>query len=200
MKQRAMFEAALGLINHILELPPNNPSSAHKPWQNLDPMLGEILSATKIDAVRHVCMTKLIVSLKAAASELIQSLLNSKQGGSLRGDWVRFTERDFIKLKDELLALREFFVGEADFLRFVCLRTQLKKLGEIDPEKLFKELREAGAISERTLVLLMAQPSSWRKLLKDREFSEQLVRIAGWLLDLQETRMGQIGNVRKTQQ
>ncbi len=199
MKQGTTFETVLEAVDRILELSPSDPSSARELWQRLDPMLEGVLGATKIDAACHARMTKLMTSLRTAASKLIQSLLNSRRGGPLRDDWVRFAERDLIKLKDELLALREFMVEEADFLRLACLRAQLRELSGTDPEKLFEELHGAGAISERTWVLLMAQPGSWRKALKDRELSQQLTRISRWLLDLQETREGRSDGVRETQ-
>lgn len=198
MRQGLTFEMVLAMVDGIIELPPKNPRSAGKLWRKLDPTLELMLGAAELDAAHHARMRELVTLLRAAASELNQSLLNSKQGGALRGDWVRFAERDLVKLKDELLALREFMVEETDFLRFACLRAQLRELGGANPEKLFEELHEAGAISERTWVLLMAQPNSWRKVLKNHELSKQLAQISGWLLDLQETRRERVGKVRKT--
>jgi hypothetical protein len=194
MKRELTFDAVLAAVDGILELP-QDPSDANSLWQRLDPMLDRMLLAAKIDAVRHQRLSELLSIIRAAASELTQSLVNAKRGGYTRDDWMRFAERDLIRLKDELSALREFMIEEADFLRFTCLRTQLEGLGRIKPEKLFEELHEAGAISEHTWALLVAQLNSWRKALKDREISKQLVRISGWLLDLQEARRERILNV-----
>ena len=179
MEQGLTFDAVLAAVESILELPPKDPSAASSLWLKLSPMLDRMLGAAKIDATRHRRLAKVLTPLRTAASGLTQSLINTKRGGPLRGDWVRFAERDLIALKDELLALREFMVEEADFLRFAFLRAQLGELGGVNPEKLFEELHEAGAISERTWVLLMAQPNSWREALKNRELSEQLARISG---------------------
>ena len=187
MKSGLTIDAVLAAVDGILELP-QNPSDASSLWQKLDPMLDEMLVAAKVDPARHWRLSEVLSPLRAAASELARSLSNAKRGGSMRGDWMRFAERDLIRLKDEMLALREFMLGEADFLRLACLRTQLEGLGRINPEKLFEELHEAGAISERTWALLMAQPNSWQKALKDRELSKQLARISEWLFDLQEAR------------
>ncbi len=198
MGKKLTFETVLVAVDKIIELPPKDSRSAGRLWRELDPMVELMLGAAELDAARHTHMRELVVPLRAAASELIQSLLNSRRGGPMHGDWVRFAERDLVKLKDELLALREFMMEETDFLRFACLRAQLRELGGANPEKLFEELHEAGAISERTWVLLMAQPNSWREAVKDRELSGQLARISGWLLDLQETRRGGVGEVRKT--
>jgi len=182
------FEAVLAAVDRLLELPHREVSSAGELWPKLDNMLDGLLGAAKFDAARHGRLADLVSSLKAAAAQFLQSLLNARRGGPLRDDWARLAERDFIKFKDEVLALREFLVGETDFLKFACLRAMLRNLGRIDPEKLFEELREEQAISERTWVLLMAQPNAWRKVLKDREVPGELARISGWLLDLQEAR------------
>lgn len=211
MKQGLNFDAVLAGVDSILELSPKNPSTADLLWRKLDPKLDHMLGAAKIDEARHLRLVKVITSLRTAASGLAQSLINVKRGGPMRGDWLRFAEHDLTVLKDELLALREFMTEEADFLRFACLRAQIGELGGTKPEKLFEELHEAGAISERTWVLLMAQPNSWREALKDRELSKQLTQISAWLLDLQEVRKKREGfeklkltegdpeDVRKTQ-
>lgn len=187
MKSELTFDAVLAAVDGILELP-QKPDEANSHWLKLNQMLDQMLAATKVDSARHRRLSEVLSPLRAAASELARSLSNAKRGGPMRGDWMCFAERDLVRLKDELLALREFMLGEADFLRLACIRTQLEGLGRINPEKLFEELHEAGAISERTWALLMAQPNSWQKALRDRELSRQLARISGWLFDLQEAR------------
>jgi hypothetical protein len=187
MRSELTFDAVLAAVDGILELP-LKPDEANSSWLKLDRMLDRVLEATRVDPARHRHLSEVLSPLRAAASELARSLSNAKRGGPMRGDWMRLAERDLVKLKDELLALREFMVREADFLRLACLRAQLEGLGRINPEKLFEELHEAGAISERTWALLMAHPGSWQKALRDRELSRQLARISGWLFDLQELR------------
>lgn len=198
MGDELTFEAVLTVVDRLLELPPREVSSASEILPKLDNMLDGLLGAAKFDAARHGRLAELVTSLKAAAAQFLQSLLNVRRGGPLRDDWVRLAERDFIKLKDEVLAFREFLVGETDFLKFACMRARLRDLGRINPEKLFEELHEERAISERTWVLLMAQPNAWPKALKDREVSEELARISRWLLDLQEARRERRCLVRKT--
>jgi hypothetical protein len=198
MGNELVFEEVWRAVDRLLKLPPQKMNSTSRLWLKLNNMLDGLLRATKFDAARHERLAELVTSLKAAAVKFLQSLLNARHGGPLRGDWTRFAERDFIKLKDEALALREFLVVEGDFLKFACLRIRLKDLGRIDPEKLFEELREERAISERTWVLLLTQPNAWRKALKDREVSEELARISGWLLDLQEARRERRCLARKT--
>lgn len=187
MRSELTLDAVLAAVDGILELP-LKPDEACSSWLKLDQMLDKMLTATRVDPARHRQLSEVLSPLRAAASELARSLSNAKRGGPMRGDWMRLAERDLVKLKDELLALREFMTREADFLRLACLRAQLKGLGRINPEKLFEELHEAGVLSERTWALLMAHPDSWHKALKNRELSKQLARISGWLFDLQELR------------
>ena len=198
MRDELTFEELLTVVDRFLELPPRDVSSAGGLWPKLDNMLDWILVATKFDAPLHGRFAELVASLKAAATKFLQSLLNARRGDSLRDDWTRFAEHDLIKLKDEVLALREFLVDKADFLKFACLRASLRDLSRVDPEKLFNELHEGRAISERTWVLLMTQPNAWRKALKDRKISEELARISGWFLDLQEARRARKCLVIKT--
>ena len=198
MGDELTFEAVLTAVDRLLDVSPREMSSGGEFWPKLDNMLDGILGATKFDTARHGRLAELVASLKAAAAQFLQSLLNVGRGGSLRDDWARFADRDLLKLKDEALALREFLVGEADFLKFACLRASLRDLGRIDPEKLFEELHEERAISERTWVILMSQPNAWRKALKNREVSGELARISSWLLDLQEARRERRCLVRMT--
>jgi len=198
MRDELTFEELLTVVDRFLELPPRDVSSAGGLWPKLDNMLDWILVATKFDAPLHGRFAELVASLKAAAAKFLQSLLNARRDDSLRDDWTRFAEHDLIKLKDEVLALREFLVDKADFLKFACLRASLRDLSRVDPEKLFNELHEGRAISERTWVLLMTQPNAWRKALKDRKISEELARISGWFLDLQEARRARKCLVIKT--
>ncbi len=198
MRDELTFESFLAAVNRFLELPLKDVSSAGGLWPKLDNMLDWALGAIKFDTPHHLRLAKLVSSLKAAATKFLQSLLNAKRGGYLRDDWTRFAELDFIKLKDEVLALREFLVDEKDFLKFSFLRARLTTFSKVDPEILFKELHEGQAISERTWVLLMTQPNAWRKALKDRRISDELTRISSWFLDLQETRRARKCLVRKT--
>jgi hypothetical protein len=99
-------------------------------------------------------------------------------------------------MKDELLALKEFLVVEAEFIRFSLDRTQLLLAGRCDPEKLFRELHEAGAVSERTWVLLMSYPGSWKKAVEKPGVAEQLQQISRRLFDLQEVRIEAHGAAR----
>jgi len=188
MGRELTYESILADMDRILGLPQKSLGAAGSMLRKLDQSLERMLDAARIDETLRRSLFKMMAPPKSSAAGLAQSLAKARRGGPMRGDWMRFAERDFAALKDELLALREYLVSEADFLRFACLREQLGELGGSRPEKLFEELHEAGAVSERTWVLLMSQPKSWREALRDREVSKQLAQISAWLLDLQEAR------------
>lgn len=181
-------ESILDMLDKILESPPKNLHKASSRLKKFDRNIERLLDAAKIDENRRKALLGCVAPFRASYSALARSLGNAKRGGKMCSDWMRLAQRDFSVLKDDLLALREQIVGEADFLKFACLREQIGEIGGTDPKKLFEELHEAGAISERTWLLLMTRPGSWRDALKDREISKQLSQISSWLLDLQETR------------
>lgn len=188
MVNELSYENLLGAVDALLELSPRGVNFAEELWPKLDGLLDELMEAVKFDEAHHGHLAGIVAPIKAAAARFHQSLLNLGRKGPLRGDWARFAERDLVRLKDGLLALREFLVGEVDFFKFACLRAMLRKPGKVDPQKLFEELHDERAISERTWVLLMSQPNEWRKLLRDRGVAEELARISSWFLDLKEAR------------
>jgi len=188
MEQGLNFDTVLTEVDQILELHPKDFRKTKFLWGKLDQRLEKMLDAAKIDAVRYRRLCEILTPLRTAASKLMQSMSNAKRGVSMRDDWIRFAEHDLVTLKDELLALKESIIEDADFLKFACLRAQLRELGRANPERLFEELYRAGAISERTWVLLMAQPNSWKNVLKDRELSNKLEQISAWLLELEDLR------------
>ena len=188
MGDELTYESVLKAVDGLLGLSPQKASSVGELGPKLEGMLEGLLEAAEFDATRRGRLAELMNPLVAEATKLIQSLLNLSRSGTLRGDWARFVERDLLRLKDELLGLREFLVAEADFLKFACLRAKLRQPDVTNLEEIFEELHRSGAISEHTWVLLMAQPNTWRKALKDREISQELSRISSWLIDLQEAR------------
>jgi hypothetical protein len=188
MRSKLDLDLAVGAVDKILELPIDKPLAARSTWLELDKTMCQMLESVKFDGTHWRRLSKIMTRVRKSASQLMRSLNNARGAGRMRGDWLRLAERDLIAFKDNLVELREFLVGERDFLSFALLRKQLKDLSFIDPERLFKELRETQSISERTWVLLMTRPNAWKKALKNRELKEQLARISAWLLDLQEAR------------
>jgi len=191
MHDELTFEDLLSAIDRFLELSPSNLNSAHARAVAVSNAADTFLNTHELDAQRHERLGELAASLNATVARLSQSMVNLKQKGALRADWTRFAQRDLIKLKDEVLALREFSVENAEQLKSARQRVRWK-LCDIDLRKLLEELHDEGAIGERTWVLFMSYLSrdgnSWRKALKDRAIAERLVRVSGWLSDLQEIR------------
>jgi len=188
MGREMTYESILADLDGILTLTPTSLRSISSRLRTLDQKLERLLVAARIDEARRRALFGVVTSIRASSAELARSLGNAKRGGRMRDDWTRLAQRDFAVLKEELLALREQIVVEADFIRFACLREHIGEIGGTNPTRLFEELHEAGAISERTWLLLMARPDSWHEALKDKEVSKQLSQISTWLLDLQEAR------------
>ncbi len=187
MKENKSDERALALIDEILKLRHDRFSAAKKSWSELAELLKDFEIAARSDKRRANRLKKITFLLNNAASKFIRSV--SAANGPLADDWRRLAKRDFENFKDELLGLQEFILAERDFLSKALLRANLWKLGEVDPERLFKELHEAGAISERTWAVLVSHPTS-RRDLKDRDASASLRRLAQLLVEIQEVRSG----------
>jgi hypothetical protein len=131
-------------------------------------------------------LKRLAAAVDGAAARLAHSVLNLKRAGILQEDWARFAQRDVLKLKDEVLAFREFLVANSEFLKSAF---RPPKLGDINLERLVEELHEEQAISERTWAMFMchfAKCRPKRKHLKDSKVAEQLARIRDWLSDFRE--------------
>lgn len=188
MVRELRFESILTALDGLVELSPDDLRKAARLLRRLDWDLERLLETARIDEERRKVLFRIVASMRSSSAKLFQSLGNAKQNGRLRGDWLRFARNDFLELKDDLMALREYLVENADFLRLVCLRDQIGELAGTKPEKLFEELHEAGVISERTWVLLMSYQGSWVEMLRDGEISKQISQLSAWLFELQEVR------------
>lgn len=185
MRKGPTFGGLLAQVDRILEIRDFNPGTA-----DLAPPLARSLDGVLVNAgfdpERRRHLDELTTELKQSAARLSQSTINLKRGGRFRGDWLRFASYDFAKFKDMVLALREFLVANRNFIEFACSRARRGR-DRVDFEKLFDELREIGAISERTWVLLMSRVGDWRTP-SDGTTTEQLERISNLLFDLREAR------------
>lgn len=199
MREESTFDGLLSTIDRFLGIPQSNLNSAHAGAVATGNAADTFLNTHELDARHRERLSELAASLNAAVARLSQSVVNLKQDGVLRADWARFAQRDLIRLKDEVLALREFLVENAKQLRSARQRIGWK-LSDVDLRKLLEELHDEGAIGERTWVLFMSYLSragnSWRRVLKDRTTAERLVRVSSWFADLREIRRLN-GNVRE---
>lgn len=188
MAKELTFWSILAALDRLVELDPNNLGTAARLLRRLDSDLERLLEAARIDEERRKNLFRIVASVRSSSTKLLRSLGNAKQNRQLRDDWLRFARNDFLELKEDLMALREHLVENADFFRLACLRDQIGELAGTEPEKIFVELHEAGVISERTWVLLMSYPGSWREMLRVGEISREITQLSAWLHELQEAR------------
>ncbi|MGQ9787731.1 MAG: hypothetical protein ACUVQM_00210 [Candidatus Hadarchaeaceae archaeon] len=186
------FEFILANLDRILELNPNDLGKAARLLRRLDSNLERLLEAARIVDKHQSKLCKVVNLVRSSLARFFCSLANARDSGELRDDWIRFARNDFLQLKEDLMALREFLVENSDFIRLVCLRDHIDELAGTEPERLFEELHEAGVVSERTWVLLMSYPGCWRELLRKEEILKQISRLSAWLLELHEVRKRRI--------
>ena len=187
MRAELTFEGLLVEIDAFLKIPPSDIAKASAHGMALSKIIYTLQSAVKFDPKRAREMDERISVLDANAVKLAQSATNYKRGGVLSADWARFAQRDLRKFKDELMAFREFMLANADPLKS-GLRTN-KLSGEINIERLIRELHDAQAIGERTFVLLtnyLAQ--SGKQKIRCSETIVRLSRISAYLSELHKIR------------
>lgn len=186
LRKAPTFKGLLASVDRILKFRDFRANSTDLA-SSLTDVLDEILSNARFDPERRRRLNELNARLKQMAARLSQSSLSLKRGGTLREDWRRFAQRDFVKFKDEVLALREFLVMNEEFVEFACSRARKRKK-RVDLELLINELHENGAISERTWVLLMSRLGEWRKASKDQAVADRAERLSNLFFDLQVAR------------
>lgn len=188
MPPEKTLEGFLADIDRFVELSPLDIERVSKQGTAISKTASQLRNLTKLDIKRRKVLNQLAAEVDCAATRLLQSVLNSKRSGTLRGDWARFAQRDVLRLKDEILALREFLVANAELLRPAFQSIDFRN---IDLEHLIKELHEEQAISERTWAMFMchiAECQPKRKMLRDSNVAQQLARICGWLSDFREAK------------
>ncbi len=187
MKAELTFEGLLAEIDAFLKIPPPDIAKASQHGIFLNRIVGTLRNIVRLDSKHTIEIDKRVSEIDAAAVRLSQSVINYKRGGALSTDWARFAQRDLHKFKDELMAFREFMLANADPLKS-GLRTN-KLSGEINIERLIRELHDAQAIGERTFVLLtnyLAQ--SGKQKIRCSETIVRLSRISAYLSELHKIR------------
>ena len=180
------FEDLLKDIDRLIKIPPTNFSTASERGEVICKSIKEFKDAIELDARQSGSLDRLLASVDRASKQLSQSVLNLREDRRLRCDWARFAQRDLIRLKDEILALQEFLVANANSFK---LGSKVGTKPNIDLEKLLKLLHDENAISECTFVMLTAHlaQNGWTKL-KDHKIIEQVSRISTHLSELREIR------------
>lgn len=178
-----------GLIKEIdllVKLSPSRFSASCKGSAKVCKDLGEFRDAIESNVDQSDRLNQLHAAVDQATSQLMQSLVNLRKDRRLRGDWVRFAKRDIIRLKDELLALREFLVVNLNSFKPISPSIGVYS-GNL--ERLLEILQKERAISERTFVMLTAHlAQNGRSRPKDQKIIEQTSRISAHLSELHEIR------------
>jgi len=186
MSHESTFEDLLKDIDQLIKISPTNFSTAGERGEVICRSIREFKDAIELDARQRGSLDRLLASVDHANKQLTQSVLNFREDRRLRSDWARFAQRDLIRLKDEILALQEFLVANANSFK---LGSRAGTKPNIDFEKLLKLLHDENAISERTFVMLTAHlAQNGRPKLKDNKIIEQVSRISTHLSELCEIR------------
>jgi len=186
MPHELTLESLLKEIDGLVKLSSSNFSAAGKRGEAVCKAIKEFKDAIEPDARQHDSLNQLFAAVDRAAGQLTQSVLNLQKDRRLRGDWARFARRDLIRLKDEVLALREFLVANANSFK---PSSRASARPSVDLEKLLEVLHEDNAISERTFVMLTAHlVQNGRSKPKDPAIIEQISRISTYLSELHEIR------------
>lgn len=177
-------------IDCFLDLSNSSISKTNELGEKIGESAKELQNTVRLDPIAQKKLELLTSKLESISARLSRSILNSTQG-TFQRDWIRFARAESIKLKDEVLALREFLTLNAE-----AIERSLRERQGISLDKLPEILREERAIHEITYAKLTKRLSefSQRELRKrEREASEQLTRISSWLSSLREIRQVKMG-------
>ena len=173
------------IIDRFLDLSNSDISRVRELGEKICQGARELQDAVKLDLRAHERFKQLISKLENTSARLSRSIINSKRG-MFQQDWVRFARAESIKLKDEVLALREFLTFNMETIERLLKETQ-----EVPITRLLEILREEHAIHEITYAKLVEHLNKFsRRTLRkqEREASKHLTRISCWLSNLREIR------------
>jgi hypothetical protein len=186
MYHKQKLQGLIKEIDLLVKLSPSSFSASCKGSAKLCKSIREFREAIEPNVNQSDRLNQLHAAVDQAASQLMQSLINLRKDRRLRGDWARFAKRDLIRLKDELLALREFLIVNLNSFKQSSLSIGVHS---VDLERLLEVLQKERAISERTFVMLTAHlAQNGRFKPKDQKIIEQISRISAHLSELHEIR------------
>lgn len=186
MYHKQKLQGLIKEIDWIVKLSPSSFSASCKSSANVCKAIREFRDAIEPNVNQSDRLNQLHAAVDQAACQLTQSLVNLRKDRRLSGDWARFAKRDLTRLKDELLALREFLLVNVNSFKPNSLSIELHS---VDLERLLEVLQKERAISERTFVMLtvhLAQNGRYKP--KDPKIIEQISRISAHLSELHEIR------------
>ncbi|MEM2282391.1 MAG: hypothetical protein QXH26_02435 [Candidatus Hadarchaeales archaeon] len=155
------------IVTKIEKVLTSSPKTASSPLRALLQELEEMEGGQEFEEVRH--------RLRREAWKFLENLHQSRNS-ILREDWLRLADYNLRKVKEELLRLKE-----------VLARTEVRST-RFDPTKLLKEIRQEGAMSEATWLMLANHPDL-RKC-HSREVRTALARLSSLLQELRRVRNG----------
>ncbi|KXA94075.1 hypothetical protein AKJ65_05475 [candidate division MSBL1 archaeon SCGC-AAA259E19] len=123
---------------------------------------------------------KITSRLKNYSTRLSRDVLNSEKG-PLNRDWEQFARQDLSRLKDEVLALKEFLIEHEAILR----KRQNERRYGLDFNELARRIKKEDSIDEITRSQF-ARASNELETEKIGEFKDTLLRISKWLFALKE--------------
>ena len=167
-------------IERLVKL--NDPKKALKLGKFLIRAGEDFKRTVELSPVHRETYSKLMAAVDKAVGVLSNSLQNLRAGDSLKADWARFARLDLLKLKDEVLALREFLLANLDSFR------PRRSEAELELEELIGELKNSGAIDERICSSLQAYLSRHPEDLRNSSVAERLARIRNSLREFKRVR------------
>lgn len=173
-------------IDLLVKLSPSNFSASCKASARVCKGIKEFRDSVEPNADQSYRLNQLHAAVDQSASQLMQSMVNLRKDRRLHGDWARFAKLDIIRLKDELLALREFLIVNLNSFKPI---SRSIGMNSVDLEILLEVLQKERAISERTFVMLtvhLAQNAQSKP--EDPKIIEQISRISAHLSELHEIR------------
>jgi hypothetical protein len=186
MYHKQKFQDLIKEIDSLIKLSPSSLSASHKASSKVCKGIREFRDAIDPSVTQSDRLDQLHAAVDQATSQLMRSMANARKDRRLREDWARFAKRDIIRLKDELLALREFLVVNSDSFKPI---SRSIGIDGVNLDTLLEDLQKEGAISERTFVMLTVHLArNGRSRSEDHKIIEQILHISTHLSELHKIR------------
>ncbi|KXB01327.1 hypothetical protein AKJ43_03470 [candidate division MSBL1 archaeon SCGC-AAA261D19] len=185
MMENRLLKKLFSKVDLILKLELGEIQRAHELVEEILCGSKEILNIPQNKGVEEE-LEDILSRLEKWSGELSRSVLNSERC-SLSQDWVRFARNDFAKLKDEILALREFLVrhqrGLQKSLNEARYGADLEDLVELLWEEEIPHRAILGQLTKR-----LSEMNETERQRATEIFSKRISRMSLWLSILQEAR------------
>lgn len=170
------LEGVLSTIERLIKL--EDPSRALRLGELLVQGCRGLEGLAELTQPQLEAYRKLVQAVGEAVMVLSSSLQNLGFGGPLREDWRRLARRDLLRLKDCVLALREFLLANTP--SFKPRPPWLKRL--------LQELESSGAVSAGVCRGLKAHFTRHPSHLENPQALQRLSWLKRWLEELERVR------------